>query len=210
MLAGKSAPARRHEIDNIWAFARLYGVVRYFYPSDAVASLDWNRLAVHGVKRVRMSTDATRLETTLKALFEPVGPGIEIGRTLGPPISLGSSGGVLVAWRYLGFGLGATSGPYAAKRTHRRSAMGGIDGFVTLMQTAPAEALRGKAIWKPDQADGCALGPQGLPRSPAPPRRHLRATSSFTSHRRLLVQKPNCSRRPLRPSGTSTWTWVRG
>ena len=35
--------APQREIDNVATFARLFGVVRYFYPSDAAAALDWNR-----------------------------------------------------------------------------------------------------------------------------------------------------------------------
>ena len=43
------------EIENVAAFARLYGVVRFFYPSDAAATADWNHLAIDGVARVRTS-----------------------------------------------------------------------------------------------------------------------------------------------------------
>ena len=51
VLSAPPPPPR--EIENVAAFARLYGVVRFFYPSDAAAELDWNRFAVHGVGRVR-------------------------------------------------------------------------------------------------------------------------------------------------------------
>ena len=128
------------------AFGRLYGVVRYFYSSDAAASLDWDRFAVNGVKRVRTCADAVELRTALNGLFEALGPGIEIGTTLPAPAAAGGAGDALVAWRYLGPGVGGTDGPYAAKRTHRLSGPAAIDGFVTLMQTMPAEAVRGKSI----------------------------------------------------------------
>jgi uncharacterized damage-inducible protein DinB len=36
----------QQQIDNVAAFARVYGVARWFYPSDAAAALDWNRFAV--------------------------------------------------------------------------------------------------------------------------------------------------------------------
>ena len=45
----QTARAADRELDNVAAFARLYGVVRYFFPSDAAASLDWNQFAVDGV-----------------------------------------------------------------------------------------------------------------------------------------------------------------
>ena len=47
-----SGQGPRPGIDNAAAFARLYGVVRYFYPSDAAAILDWNRFAVYGIAQV--------------------------------------------------------------------------------------------------------------------------------------------------------------
>jgi hypothetical protein len=135
--------------DNVAAFARLYGVVRYFYPSDAAASLDWNRFAVHGVKQVRVAQDARRLETTLRELVRPLGPGIEIASALPPAPASGSADGSLIAWRYRGAAVSPPvgRGPYAAKRTNRALVTGpNIDGFVTVMQNVPAENLRGKPV----------------------------------------------------------------
>lgn len=140
----RPTPADR-EIDNVAAFARLHGVVRYFYPSDAAAELDWDRFAVHGVARVRSARDATELAAALRQLVAPLGPGIQVGTTLPAASPATASGEPLVAWRYLGPGFSTMGGAYRAKRTHR-AAPGPADGFVTLMQTLPAEALRGKAI----------------------------------------------------------------
>ena len=139
----------RREIANVAAFARLYGAVRYFYPSDAAASLDWDRFAVHGVKQARAARDARALEATLKALFGPLGPGIVIGDSLPPGQNDGPAEASLVAWRYLGPAVAPPMGssPYKAQRTNRRAAASSsIDGFVSLMQSIPAVALRGKTI----------------------------------------------------------------
>ena len=137
-------PADR-ELDNVAAFARLYGVVRYFYPSDAAAALDWDRFAVHGVARVRSARDEPELAAALRQLVAPLGPGIQVGTTLPAASPATASGEPLVAWRYLGPGFSTMGGAYRAKRTHR-AAPEPADGFVTLMQTLPAEALRGKPI----------------------------------------------------------------
>ncbi len=138
-------PAR--EIANVASFARLYGVARHFYPSDAAAALDWNRFAVHGVARVRAAGDAAALRNELLRLFGPLGPGIEVASRLPAAIPAARAADPLVAWRYLGPGLSgsAAGGPYAGKRTHR-AVSASIDGFVTMMQSVPAEALRGKTI----------------------------------------------------------------
>ena len=71
VLSAPPAPPR--EIENVAAFARLYGVVRFFYPSDAAAELDWNRFAVHGVGRVRAARDAAELGATLRISSPPSG-----------------------------------------------------------------------------------------------------------------------------------------
>ena len=149
VAAGQPTRAPRREIDNTAAFARLYGVVRFFYPSDAAADFDWSRFAVYGVQHTRPVGDAKELATRLRELFAPLGPGIEIAARLTPRTVPGSSGDALIAWRYLGPGIGEPSarGPYAGKRTHRpRMATAGIDGFVALIQNVAAEDLRGKPI----------------------------------------------------------------
>jgi hypothetical protein len=148
--APESERAPRREIDNVVTFARLYGVVRYFYPSDAAASLEWDRFAVHGVKVVRAARDRKELETSIEALFSPLGPGIEIGATLPAPANVGKGDRSLIAWRYLGPGVAAPTGfsPYKGKRTNRSAAIatGILDGFVTVMQTTSALPLRGKTV----------------------------------------------------------------
>jgi hypothetical protein len=115
-----ASQAVAQEIDNVAAFARLYGVARWFYPSDAAASLDWNRFAVHGVSRVRAARSSAELESTLEELFAPLGPGIEIGARLPAKRPVGKPDSALVAWRYYGAGMGTRSrGPYMARRINR-------------------------------------------------------------------------------------------
>jgi C-terminal processing protease CtpA/Prc len=139
------------DLDNAAAFARLYGVVRYFYPGDAGAALAWNRFAVHGVRLVRAARTSAELETSLKALFATLGPGIDIGRTLPPAPAPGTPDKTLIAWRYLGAGMDGTTqgtqGPYQGKRTNRAIQVPpGVDGVVVMSQTVPALPLRGKTI----------------------------------------------------------------
>jgi hypothetical protein len=112
-------PAR--EIENVAAFARLYGVVRYFHPGDTAARLDWDRFAVHGVSVVRPAPDAAALAAALRKLFGPLGPGITVAEALGPPPPQGPPDRALVAWRYRGPGIAVLpkNNPYSAWRTNR-------------------------------------------------------------------------------------------
>jgi hypothetical protein len=146
-----TAQTPQRDLDNTAAFARLYSVVRYFYPSDAAASLAWNRFAAHGVRQTRAARASEQLESALKALFSPLGPGIDIGRTLSAAPAPGTPDKSLIAWRYMGAGMNATTegaqGPYKAKRTNRAIQLPpAVDGVVTMTQMTPADSLRGKTI----------------------------------------------------------------
>jgi hypothetical protein len=44
------APTATRTVANLRAFARLYGVVRWFHSSDAAAAIDWGQLAIRGAK----------------------------------------------------------------------------------------------------------------------------------------------------------------
>ena len=126
--APASAPSP--EIENVAAFARLYGVVRFFYPSDAAAELDWSRFAVHGTSLVRRARDTTELETVLEQLVAPLGPGIEIGANLAAAAAAAGTDAPLVAWRYLGAGLSTSDGTYRVKRTNRAPGPGARELFL--------------------------------------------------------------------------------
>ncbi len=147
-LAGSAAvPVTEREIDNVAAFARLYGVVRYFYPSDSGASLDWDRFAVLGVKRLRAARDSKALRDALESLYAPLGPGIEIGSSLAAPRPTGDPAGPLVAWRYLGAGFDAGPGPYAARRTHRSLGVEQLRGKTIRLRGQVRATARDNSSW---------------------------------------------------------------
>lgn len=124
-------------------------MVRYFYPGDAGVTVDWNRFAVHGVERVRRAADTAALETALRELFTPLGPGIEIGRSLSSVPAVGAVDPTLIAWRYTGpGGIGFAAGPYTAGRTNRAAPAPPVNptaftAFAQVMQAAP---YQGKTI----------------------------------------------------------------
>ena len=53
-------------IGNLRAFAKLYGYVRWFHPSDAAAGLDWDAFAVYGCERVATAANSEELARILK------------------------------------------------------------------------------------------------------------------------------------------------
>jgi hypothetical protein len=55
---GAAGPLR---VANLHTFARLYGVVRWFHPSDAAAAIDWDRFAIEGARRAIDASSASAL-----------------------------------------------------------------------------------------------------------------------------------------------------
>lgn len=100
-------------IENIRAFSKLYGYVKYFHPSDEASAIDWDRFAIYGVKYVKNATSRDDLKTRLMNLFLPIAPTVQIYiADEQPPIPAAiltprdTTGLKLVAWQHNGFGFG--------------------------------------------------------------------------------------------------------
>lgn len=72
-------------LDNLTAFARLFGYVRYFHPSDQAATADWESLALAGVQTVEKATTPEELARALEGFFRPVAPTVRVFPTGRPP-----------------------------------------------------------------------------------------------------------------------------
>jgi C-terminal processing protease CtpA/Prc len=137
---------------NLHAFAKLYGYVRFFHPSDEASALAWDRFAVLGVGLVKDAPDAAALRARLEELFAPIAPTVRI-YTEGPaaptPWTPGDTAGLeLVAWQHLGVNLGSTgSGAYSSLRLNRSIQVPAPgQGFGTVTQGMDATPLRGKRV----------------------------------------------------------------
>jgi hypothetical protein len=140
-------------VANLHAFARLYGVVRWFHPSDAAAVIDWDRFAIEGVKRVVDATDVPMLRARLAELFAPIAPTMTIvdSHQAFPNKSVPGSqlhpGANVVTWQHKGFGDSTVASGYASKRRHRDRTVA-VPGvlFVSLSQSVDATPYRGLRI----------------------------------------------------------------
>jgi hypothetical protein len=59
-------------IENLTAFAEIYNCVRYFYPSKAVESINWEKLAIYGVREAQHCTSKQELIERLYMIFHPL------------------------------------------------------------------------------------------------------------------------------------------
>ena len=93
-------------VENLIAFAKLYGYVRYFHPSDECSAVDWNRFVHHGVNEVLQIRDTMELLQKLRSLFLPLAPTMQLYRNeLTPALVLQTkqrSDDVLVTWQHRG------------------------------------------------------------------------------------------------------------
>ena len=83
--ATKPRPLEGRALDNLVAFAHLFGYVRYFHPSDEAFSTEWDRFAMRGVMDVESAANAEELVARLRALFGPIAPTVQVFLADTPP-----------------------------------------------------------------------------------------------------------------------------
>ena len=104
------APGESQKIQNLRAFAKLYGYVKYFHPSDEASAIDWDKFAIFGAKQVKDVKDTAELKAALEALFLPIAPTIQIYTSDQKPedpikhVPDDTTGLKIVAWQHLGLG----------------------------------------------------------------------------------------------------------
>ena len=120
-------PSENNQINNLRAFAKLYGYVRFFHPSDESANLDWDKFAVLGVEKVFNCHDIDELKKVLKNLFYPIAPTMSIYSNNTEiekeyeQIKNDNDTNVMdeVAWQHYGVWLGENSNNYRSYRVLR-------------------------------------------------------------------------------------------
>jgi hypothetical protein len=117
--AVSTAPLEERGLANIMAFTRLYGYVRFFHPGEQSALIHWDSVAVEGMRRVERAPTADSLARTLRGIFAPIAPGVQIFSADNPqtarvqPIPSRSSGSLGIAyWRHEGVRTWTPEGPW--------------------------------------------------------------------------------------------------
>gem|GEM_PF-3598174 len=83
-------PVYEKEMDNIMAFMRMYGYIRYFHPSDQSIGIDWERFVINGIDYVEKVEKPIELANALETYFKPIAPLVKVFPTeeLGSKFSL--------------------------------------------------------------------------------------------------------------------------
>ncbi|MBC7834368.1 MAG: hypothetical protein H7Y88_04615 [Phycisphaerales bacterium] len=124
------APLSERGVQNVMAFTRLVGYVRFFHPTDGAAKTDWDAFTIAGMEEVERAKDERELAATLTRLFSPIAPklGVDVetsGFQHASPAQLLAdcpAATKRIAWRH--HGLGLTTGAqehflYRSKREER-------------------------------------------------------------------------------------------
>jgi len=143
----------QRSIKNIETFTRLYGYVKYFYPGDEAAAMDWERFAIYGIKRVENAPGSAELKKVLEELFLPIAPALVIHEAhqkaefsiaaITPPNPEEMK---LVAWQHLGVGFGNARNIYKSVRINRKTVLSSENTFGNIINRIDAAPYRGKEI----------------------------------------------------------------
>ncbi|MDX8365655.1 S41 family peptidase [Cytobacillus sp. IB215665] len=95
------------QVENLHAFSRLYGYIRYFHPSDEAEQIDWEKFAIYGTGYVVKAKNTGDLKEKLEELFLPIAPTIQIyqeGEEVRDTLNIESEDSSLnyVAWQHFG------------------------------------------------------------------------------------------------------------
>ena len=107
------------QINDLKDFAKVYGVIRYFHPSDEASKINWNQFAVYGTEKV---LKAEGKEKNLKNLFLPIAPSVSFD---GKNFTWNQDGLFPVFWIHNGLGIDNNKlrKDYFSKRYNREKSL---------------------------------------------------------------------------------------
>lgn len=140
-------------INYLKTFAKAYGYVKYFHPSDEASKIDWNNFATYGASEVLKCNNSNELVTTLNELFKPIAPGVVFSnKEKDYDISVITPDNINdykpAYWQHKGVskGMNHQAGVYRSIRVNRYTEIDESSGFGNLLFSVDAEKYKGKEI----------------------------------------------------------------
>jgi len=141
----KTTGIQNQEVENLAAFSKVYGYVKYFHPSDEAQQIDWDKFAIIGVEKARNANSGNELKAALESLFTPIAPTLAISESK-PDSSLflsdyfsriqtDTTNLETVAWQHFGVNMGRSESIYTSKRTNRMGTVSGTNTTGTLFES---------------------------------------------------------------------------
>lgn len=131
-----------------FSFAKAYGYIRYFYPSDESSLIDWDRFAWYGSSKITNSKQPVLLE--LSQLFSSIGSTISFapsGSIKSIPRLLKDTS-TIVFWQHLGDGKESIRYPYKSMRVNRlaKKLPESSNDFGSINKVLLTEKYKGKKV----------------------------------------------------------------
>lgn len=122
--AAENHPVDDRAVENLATFARVYGYVRFFHPSDEAAAVDWDKVSLLGAETVHGATNSSELRLALLRVFQPIAPSMQLVDSAQAAAAAETSksagtGNRLTFWQYGGINLTDKPGagnPYRQQR----------------------------------------------------------------------------------------------
>ncbi|MGB7395267.1 MAG: hypothetical protein WA913_12815, partial [Pricia sp.] len=143
------------EIENLRTFAKAYGYIKYFHPSDEASELDWKRFATFGASKVLNCRSDEELIERLREIFGPIAPSVIFtserddgndGLQVRPPNPDNMD---LTFWQHRGVGIGMNANyrsPYESVRVNSPIKRKVPKNYGLLISSIDAKEFREKRI----------------------------------------------------------------
>jgi len=101
----KAASITDHGLQNLEAFAHIYGLVRWFHPSGAATTINWDNFSISAIPKVEAARSTEELVEVLQETFLPVAPSLQLQiGTLNDEELAGATATPVVRWEHFGLG----------------------------------------------------------------------------------------------------------
>ncbi|MBX2841710.1 MAG: hypothetical protein KTR26_08055 [Flammeovirgaceae bacterium] len=137
-------------------FAKAYGYVKYFHPSDENEKIDWGKFAIYGANEIEKCKTEKEFFTTLNKLFLPMAPSVKFiherekrvfdNQAITPK---NPNPEQITFWQHKGlaYGMEHLSGEYKSVRVNRvQKQTHSSSGFGYITACISARKLKGKTI----------------------------------------------------------------
>ena len=65
------------QIENLKTFAKTYGYIKYFHPSDEAANINWNNFSTYGAEQINNCSSQQEVINTLNQIYHPIAPSVK-------------------------------------------------------------------------------------------------------------------------------------
>src|SRR5690554_3640110 len=146
LFIGATQAQQQDKVGYLKTFAKAYGYVKYFHPSDEASEIDWNRFAAYGANEILKSNNTNEVITTLNNLFKPIAPGVVFSHKkqdydVSPIVPKNISDYKPIYWQHLGVSkdMNMQGGPYMSVRINRDTEIDESAGFGNLSASINAQ-----------------------------------------------------------------------